>query len=385
MQIDILKAAWFTPMSRGRWGLPLIIWSMPGEAKTSLVQELCATFNLPCVTLSPGEMGEGAFGVVPVPDLKSGLLRYPAPEWTQGLKEGGVVFIDEMSSTPPALQPPLLGLLLNGTIGGQTLHPRVRRVGAANPPEVAAAGFDLAPPVANRMGHLDWEAPTVQEHSAYMMRATTGGGEGDRKITDAAAEEARVMAAWPDAWARSVGLETAFLQRRPHLKNKPPKMDDAAAGRSWPSDRTWEFAVRALASSETHGLSEAQRDEFVGSFIGTAVCGELMTFIREADLPDPAALLDGKWKGGFKHKPARLDRTHAVLASCAALVAPKNAERRTERIASFYELMHEMLQDNIDHDILVPAAQTLINEGAIHGGPARKVLSAINPMLRIAK
>jgi MoxR-like ATPase len=90
-------------------------------------------------------MGEGAFGVIPVPD-KSGVIKYPPPEWTLAHDEaGGVVFIDEMSSTPPALQPPLLGLLFARRIGGKTLSARTRVIGAANPPEVAAGGFDLAP------------------------------------------------------------------------------------------------------------------------------------------------------------------------------------------------------------------------------------------------
>ena len=37
MKTNLLHAAFFTPMSDGRWGLPLILWGDPGIAKTSIV------------------------------------------------------------------------------------------------------------------------------------------------------------------------------------------------------------------------------------------------------------------------------------------------------------------------------------------------------------
>ena len=65
MKTSLFRAAIFTPMSRGRWGLPLLAWSKPGEGKSAVLRELCESFGLPLVILSPGEMGEGAFGLHP--------------------------------------------------------------------------------------------------------------------------------------------------------------------------------------------------------------------------------------------------------------------------------------------------------------------------------
>jgi MoxR-like ATPase len=380
MKTTILVAALFTPASKGRWGLPILTWSNPGEGKTSVIEEVCAQADLPCVTLSPGEMGEGAFGVIPVPDGK--FIRYPAPEWVEKVADGGVVFIDEMSSTPPALQPPLLGLLFAGRIGGTVLHPRVRRIGAANPPEVAAGGFELAPPVANRCGHIDWAAPTVQERAAYMMRGSTGDREAAKATSSATEREAKVLEAWPNAWATAVGLETAFLAARPHLKNQCPKVGDKSAGRAWPSDRSWEAATRALASSQVHGLSEAERDEFIAAFIGEAVASEFTHFITEADLPNPALLLDGKAK--FTHTSARLDRTAAVLASCVSLVTPKDAQRRNERAASLWELINSLVAAKTDLDVLIPAVSSLL-DAALVKGPSTATLAKLQPVIELSK
>lgn len=381
MKTDILKAALFTPISKGRWGLPLLFWSNPGEGKTSVIEEVCAEYGLPCTVLSPGEMGEGAFGVIPVPD-KSGVIRYPAPEWTLAhVEHGGVVFIDEMSSTPPALQPPLLGLLFARRIGGTTLGPRTRVVGAANPPEVAAGGFDLAPPVANRCGHIEWSAPTVDDHTAYLLRAQSADGTATPRAFDAAGEEERVLSAWPNAWAWAVGLETAFLHRRPSLKNQCPKAGDPKAGRSWPSDRSWENATRALASSRVHALGEAVRDEFVSSFVGAGAANELFAFAAEADLPDPSEVLDGKVK--FKHEAKRLDRTAAVLNACTSLVVPPTAQKRTERTKALWELMLELTNDKTVMDLLVPGAQALV-KAKLYGQAGVPTLAKLNPLLKAA-
>jgi MoxR-like ATPase len=382
MKTDILKAALFTPMSKDRWGLPLLFWSNPGEGKTSVIEEVCADFGLPCTVLSPGEMGEGAFGVIPVPD-KSGVIKYPPPEWTLNHDDkGGVVIIDEMSSTPPALQPPLLGLLFARRIGGKTLSGRTRVIGAANPPEVAAGGFDLAPPVANRCGHINWSAPSPEEHGAYMMRGSTGGREDNTKQFDAEVEERRVLSTWPDAWAWAVGLETAWLRRKPSAKNACPKANDPKASKAWPSDRSWENATRALAAARVHGLSEVSRDEFVASFIGSAHANEWFTFIQEQDLPDPGDVLDGR--SHFKHERARLDRTAAVIGSCVSLVSPLNAAKRDQRAVAMWSLVGELAQDKTLTDVLVSPVHTLVKAKLHAKAGGVKFLAEINQLLKAA-
>lgn len=376
MKIALIKAALFTPTRRG-WGLPVLLWGEPGVAKTDLIEEVCTSFALPCETLSPGERGEGAFGVIPVP--VKGVITYPPPDWSTRMENGGVVFVDELTTAPPALQPSLLGLLLAKRLGGHCFGPRVRVVGAANPPELAASGFDLPAPVANRVGHLDWSAPSVEEHTAYMMR-------GDAVLTeatsDAVAEEKRVMERWPEPWAKARGLETAFLARRPGLKNQCPKAGDPKSSRAWPSDRSWEAATRALASAAVHGLSDVETEEFVAAFIGEGAASEFFAFRTEADLPDPAALLDGTEK--FKHNPARLDRTAAVLNACTSLITPTTAAKRSARAEALWSMLEELTASKADLDILIPAIQALITASLHTVKGAATSLARVQPVLKAA-
>lgn len=391
MKTEILKAALFTPLDKGRWGIPLLCWGEPGVAKTSVIEAVCNRFGMPCETLSPGERGEGVFGVVPVPDGKGAdmILHYPRPDWTARFdRDGrGVVFIDEATSTPPALQAPIMGLILARRVGGYVLQPGVRVLAAANPVEIAAGGFDLSAPVANRFGHIEWGKPSIEEHVQFMMRGSSKqtslstDTDDEDMPTTASDEEARVLKAWPEAWARAVGLEVAYLQRNPGKKNMCPPVGDPKASRGWPSDRSWENATRAYASAMVHGLSATDTEIFVAAFISEAVASEMFAFITAQDLPDPAELLDGKVD--FKHNAKRLDRTVAVLSACVALVAPKQAAKRSERAESLWKLMGTMCE-KADNDVLVPPIYAMI-ESELHANKAASpVLAKINPILKAA-
>ena len=363
MKTALLKAALFTPMPGGAWGLPILIKGSPGTGKTATIEAIGAQWGMPVEVLSPGERGEGAFGVTPVPVQNGEItLSYPPPDWVKHLRrtvdgkteEQGIVFVDEMSSSPPALQPALLGLVQARRIGGHQLGPRVRVLGACNPVSQAANGWDLAPPVANRLGHVDWPSPEADEWADWI----SGGAQAVLPAGSADAEEARVLAAWPEAYGRACALVGSFLRRRPELLCKMPPDGDPAQSAAWPSPRTWEYAARALASGWVHGLTGIEQDEMVQAFVGQAAGGELGAWIDEQDLPLPAAVLDGTV--AWKPDPRRLDRTEAVLSSCAALVK-SNPEKWDARLGALWKILLDVSKDA--KDVAVPSMKVLVKSG----------------------
>lgn len=58
----------------------------------------------------------------------------------------GYLFLDELSTAPPAVQAAMLGVALERRVGDLVLPRAVQVVAAANPPERAADGWDLSPP-----------------------------------------------------------------------------------------------------------------------------------------------------------------------------------------------------------------------------------------------
>src|SRR5713101_1669390 len=120
----LIHAILFTPGLDGRWGLPVLFRSPPGCAKTAVIKARGRYSGLYVEHLSPSERGEGAFGVVPFPVTnKDGrtVISYPPPDYVDNLLDGGVLFIDEMGQVEPALQRPIMGILLGGTIGSYRL------------------------------------------------------------------------------------------------------------------------------------------------------------------------------------------------------------------------------------------------------------------------
>jgi MoxR-like ATPase len=68
-----------------------------------------------------------------------------------------MLFFDEISTAPPAVQAALLRVVLEREVGDLSLPPSVSIVAAANPPERTVGGWDLTAPLANRFCHLQWE------------------------------------------------------------------------------------------------------------------------------------------------------------------------------------------------------------------------------------
>jgi MoxR-like ATPase len=376
MTDSLIHAAYFTPGPDGRWGLPVLFEGEPGAGKTATLKAFMRRVGAPCRVLSWGKDGEGAFGVIPVPGKE--YLHFLPADWCSKFTDGGLIFVDEVTTMPATIQPSAMSLLTEHTLGSHEFGPRVRVMGACNPVDLAAAGYDLAPPLANRFGHIAIKPPSVEAHAAYMLSRAAGGiGE----PIDAVAEEARVLAAWPAAYARAVGLEVAFLRARPEMKNQCPRAGAPASSKAWASDRTWTLAVHALAGAAVHGLSDEERDTLVSAFIGAAVYEEWAAFIESADLPDVAALLDGKV--AFQHNPDRLDRTAAVLTAATALVLPAKAPRRDERAEALWALLDAVGAANLD--VIAPCVEELVRASLHKSKKTMAVLSRVQPLISAAR
>lgn len=363
--VRILRAAFFTPGIDGRAGLPLMLLGDPGVGKSAIVRQFARSLrsaggSVQCEVLSPGERGDGAFGVTPVPVMRGGthVLVYPAPEWAEPLLEDdavGLVFIDEIQEAPPHIRAALLGLIHDRRIGGVQLGPRVRVVAAGNDPATVQSGYGLAANAANRMGHLDWPCPTPKEHAAYMasLVSTADGNEAaqEENVEDV---EARVKAAWPRELAKAVGLESAFHRSNGgSRKNMFPGKRGGEAEKlrlnpsgAWPSDRTWELATRALAISAVFNLEPAEKMAFIAAFIGAPVAIEFLGFVDGVQVPDPVEFLAGKVE--FRHSSKRLDRSWALASACLNTLRIREYATEANAIALYRFIGEQLINTDIE-------------------------------------
>ena len=284
--------------------VPVLLWGAPGTGKTSAIRAMAGAMGLPCETVIASIREPSDFAGLPI--VVGGEVRFAPPAWARRLAEAGrgLLFLDELSTAPPAVQAALLRVVLERAVGDLTLPDEVAVVAAANPPEQAADGWDLSAPLANRLCHLAWQTEP---------RAVADGLAGGWS--------APVVPVLPDGWQAeeilSRGLVAAFLHVRPGLACAPPS-NAAAAGRGWPSPRTWEMAARLMAAAGAAGIGDEARSALIRGAIGDGAGVEFLAWLVEMDLPDPERVLADP--ASFR-LPERGDRAYAALAAIAAAVA----------------------------------------------------------------
>ena len=318
--------------------VPVLLWGAPGTGKTSAIRAMAEAMRLPCETVIASIREPSDFAGLPI--VVGDGVRFAPPMWARRLADAGhgLLFLDELSTAPPAVQAALLRVVLERAVGDLTLPDQVAVVAAANPPEQAADGWDLSAPLANRLCHLTWQAEP---------RAVADGLAGGF-----AAPEIPLL---PDGWQAeeilSRGLVAAFLHVRPALACAPPS-DAASAGRGWPSPRTWEMAARLLAAAGTAQASQDARSALVRGAVGEGAGIEFLSWLTEMDLPDPEAVLADP--SSFR-LPERGDRAYAALASVAAAVAANPTE---DRWAAGWQVLG-LVSDAVP-DVAAVAARVLV-------------------------
>ena len=336
MDTRIIHAALFTPGPKHRWGQPLRIVGAPGTAKSALIENVAEASGLHVEVVIASLRDPTDFLGLPVPKDDNS-VGYAPPAWAlrAAQAERAVVFLDEINTAPPSVQAALLRVVLDRVVGDFALPPTVRILAAQNSVEDAAGGYDLAAPLANRFGTLpNWEGPSCDEWCSWLLQA--GNGNEVEVATTAKDEEARVMAAWPSAFAKASGLITSFLRRKPSILHAQPASGSPEASLAWPSRRSWEMATRALAASEIHRLDESETGRYVGAFVGGAAMRELRSWMINVDLPDPAELLDGRCVETNTSDP----------------------DERLQRAEAAWKLIHSLMEVS---DVVLPAVRTLVS------------------------
>ncbi|HVE91281.1 MAG TPA: sigma 54-interacting transcriptional regulator, partial [Actinomycetota bacterium] len=237
--------------------------------------------------------------------IDGGVLLAP-PRWAHRLASSGqgILFLDEISTAPPAVQAALLRVVLERVVGDLELPDGVVIIAAANPPEQSADGWDLSAPLANRFCHLDW---TVD--SSAFAQGIVGGWS--------APHVPELPLGWEMHMPISRGLVSAFVSVRPSLTLAVPS-DGSSMGRGWPSPRTWEMTARLWTACELAAVSDESRSALIRGALGDGAGIEFLSWTQEMDLPNPEDLLENPMS--FV-PPERGDRVYAVLSSVAAAVA----------------------------------------------------------------
>ncbi|WP_405993966.1 AAA family ATPase [Streptomyces sp. NBC_00986] len=320
--------------------LPVLLWGEPGIGKTAALTQLADALDLPLTTVIASVHEPSDFSGLPVvgdDPAEQGVPMAP-PDWAVRLVRAGkgLLFLDELSTAPPAVQAALLRLVLERRIGALRLPPGVRIVAAANPRSSAADGWELSPPLANRFVHLQW----THDHEVVVRGL---GGTWPRATLPRLDPEKL-----PEAVDFARRAVCGLLTGRPKLVHRLPG-NETRRGGAWPSPRSWEMAMSLIAFATAAGSSREVLSLLVRGTVGDGPGLELLASVDRMDLPDPEIFLANPTAGEL---PERGDLRQAVLDGVVAAVRNRPGRARWD---AAWALLVRALETGAPDLVVVPA------------------------------
>jgi len=264
-------------------GLKLLIWGPPGGGKTASIEQFARKLNYHLETVIASTHDPTDFSGLPVVEgeVRDRHVVFTPPGWARRLADAkhsgqkGLVFFDEISTTPPTTQAALLRVIQEGVVGELVLGDHVTAVAAANPMDQAAGGFELAMPMANRFVHL-----FRQTHAETWVDGLFSNWDRDPvRLPD----DWRERPLYGEAKAR-LG---AYIRLRGSELHQPP---DSTATLAWPSPRSWMMALTGLVAGLVAGKEDAGW-QLVEGAVGNGSMLSFRQWWKHTDIPSVQEIL----------------------------------------------------------------------------------------------
>jgi hypothetical protein len=311
--------------------VPVILWGKPGQGKTAVIQHFADLQKRKLETILASIREPQDF--IGLPALRDEAMEYYAPGWAKRLDKedrAGIIFFDEVSTAPPSVQAALLRVCLEKVVGELELDKETRIIAAANPTEMAADGWDLALPLANRFCHLQWMLPA----SIVAQGFSQGWPEYDVPPLD--------QSVFETCEAAEKILVSGFLRGNQQLVTVVPDPNSNAGG-AFPSPRSWEMAAKLSAAVTALKLSEDCRRLLVAGCIGVAASNAFLAFRNTQDLPNAEDVIDNP----DMDLPTRSDLLWVIGSSVLFAIAEKNSPQRWRQVEKFILRLFKMKQPDL--------------------------------------
>lgn len=324
--------------------VPVNLIGEPGCGKSAFIRALGKELGWPVEVFIGSCRSPEDIGGYPLADVENKTITMvPSGIWIKRLMDcgNGILFIDEISTLNGSMQAATLRLIQEGVAGDVALPSGIRRVAAMNPTELAAGGFDLAAPLANRMVHIPWNANVESVIQGFLNSWPPP-------------RVPHLPQGWDELCKPTAAIIAAFFKRFPHLVQQCPK-EESKRGEPWPSVRSWyDFAIPCMTACEAVGASDEVTVTLLGGSIGTGAAMEFLSWRRQLDLPDPEDLLENP--KAFEVYD-RVDKTFATLNSVVAATINKLTKDRW--VAAWTILSKCAKEGHVD--VAAAAARALAN------------------------
>jgi len=261
-------------------GVSSLIWGGTGAAKTAYCLALGRFLKRNPFLIIPSQHDSADIGGIPDIDKKAGSLKTYYLDFLKELTEpNGMLIIDELTTAPQSMRPPLLSILNEGVVGSLRFHPTTIRVAIANPPELAPNSSPLEPSMLNRLYHHQWELPFESWYNGMM-------NGGKFTINPSSFPLVGDTSAYLPKWTRMIGR---LVKLKPSLREGKPSEDE----HGFCSLRQWHALSLALAGANQVGADGDVYSKLASGMIGSAGAGQLTAYLGANDIYDPAKVIDG--------------------------------------------------------------------------------------------
>ena len=346
-------------------GLPVMIHGDPGSGKSAIAAHIADRMKRPAYVIPLAAHDPTDIGGLPVPDRaevmideKSGVMKFHKAVWSVLVdckNNNGVLILDDITTAPKAVQSAALQLVLERQLGELTLE---------NVPIILTGNFDsrtvtsvLTPAMANRMVHLYFQKGP--ESDAYKYR-TSG------KISQLHLPLDMAKDLWKDdVWNAHLQVAEALVAE--HLEKgmgttayeweaegEGDKRSGGAGVRAgkgrrssvpiisvgddplkyaYPTDRTYEYLERILATADYYGVSGSGLRRLIVGCIGERQGKEIYEKINGKKRPSMQDVLEGRVNFA-DYGPAQVV---TVLRACANAITDKNYDKLDSAIRKFFK------------------------------------------------
>lgn len=312
----------WAPLIAGQAGVVPLSLGIPGVAKTAYFESLAmATGRRFIPYMLDQSLPEDLKGYPMISDVQvnggtvKAMVHVLEEARLRAEVEPSVVLLDELTCAGHSIQAAALQWVNNPSRKSWMFA-------AANPPDKAAAGVDLTPPMVNRLCVVPWETPVDAIR------------EGWRNGLEFPSPDVPIL---PDNWRDYLPkwgvLLDEFIQRFPDRLEVYPR-DPAMAAESYPTPRSWTNVIRLLAAAESVQANKSVRRLLVLGCVGEGAGAEFLTFLDTQALPDPEEVLAAP---STLRLPRRGDLAVAIVRSILARVESVNSPDRWERLCDVFE------------------------------------------------
>lgn len=266
--------------------MPVMLVGAPGTSKTAMVNAMAEEMGYEVIPIILSRMAETDVTGFPTKGSydagkeQRAMTEY-APQWWQIetlQKKQVVLFFDEFSNAPPDVRASCLTIMQDRVFpNGDSFPEETVIIGAMNPTDSAADGYDLDKPTSNRMMFLNWKPST----DSWLNGMPDNWGRG-------------VKSANESKWR---GLIVRFIRDNPgSLHNEgDEKSTQEAHGvdpgdssamavlqYAWASRRSWDNLSRVLGTLHDENIKDVSvEDEIIAGTVGYAEANRFRDWLRK--------------------------------------------------------------------------------------------------------